>query len=132
MKTINMISRSMLLGFLLMLGTGLYAQDPTKVASKEYKKVILENEKVRVIEVEFAPGAAAAMHSHPAHVVYVISGGKMQMTEKGKPMMIRELKTGTASYNPPITHMVKNIGNTTIKLVLTEMKPVHKMMNKKP
>jgi beta-alanine degradation protein BauB len=126
MKTMNMISKSLLLGFILMLSAGLYAQDPTKVASKEYKKVILENEKVRVIEVEFAPGAVAALHSHPAHVVYVISGGKMEMTEKGKSPMVKELKTGEATYNPPITHSVKNVGNTTVKLILTELKAGHK------
>jgi len=127
MKTMNMISKSLLLGFILMLSTGLYAQDPTKVSAKEYKKVILENEKVRVIEVEFAPGAVAAMHSHPAHVVYVISGGKMEMTEKGKKPMVRELKTGEASYNQPITHSVKNVGNTTVKLILTELKAGNKV-----
>ena len=127
MKTINMISKSLLLGFILMLSTGLFAQDPTKVASKEYKKVILENEKVRVIEVEFAPGAVAAMHNHPAHVVYVISGGKMEMTEKGKKPIVNELKTGEASYNPAITHSVKNVGKTTVKLILTELKAGHKV-----
>jgi quercetin dioxygenase-like cupin family protein len=129
MKTINSISKFLLLSFILMLSSNLVAQDVVKVASNEYKKVVLNNENVRVIEVQFAPGATAAWHSHPAHVVYVIAGGKLEMTEKGKKPVIRELKTGEASYNLPVTHMVKNVGKTTVKLILTELKPAtHKMM----
>ena len=129
MRTINIVSRSLLLGFILILSSQLYAQDVTKVAPKEYKKVILDNENVRVIEVEFTPGQVATWHSHPIHVVYVIAGGKLEMTEKGKKAQMRVLKTGDASYNPAITHMVKNVGTTTVKLILTELKPAtHKMM----
>ena len=124
MKTMNRISRSLFFGFILILSSNLYAQDVVKVAPKEYKKVILDNENVRVIEVEFTPGQVATWHSHPAHVVYVIAGGKLEMTVKGKKAQVSVLKTGNASYNPTITHMVKNVGTTTVKLILTEIKPV--------
>ena len=127
MKTINMISKSLLLGFILMLSTGLYAQDPTKVASKEYKKVVLDNEKVRVIQVEFAPGEVAPWHNHPNHVAYVLQGGKLEITDKGKEAKVMDLNDGDAMYLPAITHMAKNVGTTTIKLLVTEIKPAHKM-----
>ena len=133
MKTINMISKILLLGCILMLSSNLVAQDVVKVAPKEYKKVILNNENVRVIEVEFAPGGTAAWHNHPAHVVYVVAGGKLEMTEKGKKPVERELKTGSASYNLPVTHMVKNVGKTTVKLIMTELKPAtHALMKMEP
>ena len=45
--------------------------DPTRVASDVYK-LILENERVRVFDVRFKPGQKAVMHTHPAHVVYVL------------------------------------------------------------
>ena len=124
MKTMNRIFRSLFFGFILIISSNLYAQDVVKVAPKEYKKVILDNENVRVIEVEFTPGQVATWHSHPAHVVYVIAGGKLELTVKGKKAQVSVLKTGNASYNPTITHMVKNVGTTTVKLILTEIKPV--------
>ena len=124
MKTMNRIFRSLFFGFILIISSNLYAQDVVKVAPKEYKKVILDNENVRVIEVEFTPGQVATWHSHPAHVVYIIAGGKLEMTVKGKKAQVNVLKTGNASYNPAITHMVKNVGTTTVKLILTEIKPV--------
>jgi quercetin dioxygenase-like cupin family protein len=127
MKKIKMISKSLLIGFTLILCSGLYAQDPMEVAPNVYKKVILDNEKVRVFEVEFAPGDVAPWHFLGEHVGYVVSGGKMEMTEKGKEPMVMDIKDGDAMYMPAITHMVKNVGNTTVKMIVTEMKSGHHM-----
>jgi len=129
MKAINLISRVLSVGFILLLGTGLYAQDPVKAASNVYKKVVLDNEKVRMIQVEFAPGDIAPWHHHPNHVVYVLNGGKLEITDKGKETKAMDLNEGDAMYMPAVTHMAKNVGTTTIKLLVTEIKPVHKMMN---
>ena len=122
-----MISRSLLVGLILILSTGLYAQDPMKVASNVYKKVVLDNEKVRVIQVEFAPGEVAPWHNHPNHVAYVLQGGKLEITDKGKEAMVMDLNDGDAMYLPAVTHMAKNVGTTTIKILVTEIKPAHKM-----
>lgn len=129
MKAIDMISKSLLLGFILILSSGLYAQDPIKVASNVYKKVVLDNEKVRVMQVEFAPGDVAPWHHHPSHVAYVLQGGKLEITDKGKEAKVMDLNEGDAMFLPAVTHMAKNVGTTTIKLVVTEIKPVHKMVN---
>jgi quercetin dioxygenase-like cupin family protein len=128
MKTINMIRKSLLFGLILMLSASLYAQDPVKAASNVYKKVVLNNEKVRVLIVEFAPGEVAAWHHHPSHVIYVLTGGKIEITDKNKEPQTMDLVAGNAMYMPAVTHMAKNVGTTTIKLVVTEMKPASKMM----
>ena len=128
MKTINIFSKSVLVGIILMLSMSLNAQDPIKVASNVYKKVILDNEKVRVLQVEFAPGDVAPWHQHPNHVIYVIAGGKIEITDKGKEAKTMDLNEGVAIYMPAVTHMAKNVGTTTIKLVVTELKSGHRMM----
>ncbi|WP_348810522.1 cupin domain-containing protein [Flavobacterium maritimum] len=126
MKTIKMISMLTLIGLFLLLSPSTYAQDPMKVGPKVYKKVLLNNEKVRVMSVEFAPGVVMPMHSHPHHTIYVLTGGKLQITEKGKAPSIADLKAGDVLYFPPVTHTGKNIGTTTVKLVVTEIKPEQK------
>lgn len=128
MKTINMISKSLLFGLILMLSASLYAQDPAKAASNVYMKIVLNNEKVRVLIVEFAPGQVAAWHHHPSHVIYVLTDGKIEITDKNKDPQTMDLVAGNAMYMPAVTHMAKNVGTTTIKLVVTEMKPASKMM----
>ena len=50
------------------------AQDPLKVDGKIYKK-LLDNNRVRALEVLFKPGTKIAMHTHPDHLVYVLDGG---------------------------------------------------------
>lgn len=122
MKTIKMISVSMLLGLLLTLSPSVTAQDPLKAAPNVYKKVLLENDQVRVIAIEFAPGETAAWHQHPNHIIYALTSGKLEITDKDKPAMVIDIKAGEAMYMPAVTHMAKNIGTATVKLVVTELK----------
>jgi quercetin dioxygenase-like cupin family protein len=122
-----MISASLLFGLLLTLSANVYAQDPLKAAANVYKKVLLDNEQVRVLQVEFAPGEIAPWHQHPNHVIYALTDGKLEITDKGKPASVLEIKAGDTMYLPAVTHMAKNIGTTTIKLVVTELKPAGKM-----
>ncbi|WP_281226159.1 cupin domain-containing protein [Flavobacterium aquiphilum] len=127
MKTIKtVLINTLFFGLFLIQSTSLYAQDPMKAAHNVYKKVLLDNDKVRVLEVEFAPGVTAPWHSHPNHSVYALTGGKIQITDKGKPATTIDVKAGTAMYLPAVTHMAKNVGTTTIKLIVTEIKPTKK------
>jgi quercetin dioxygenase-like cupin family protein len=48
------------------------AQDPVKVEPNT-STVLLENDRVRVLDVQIKPGEKTAMHSHPAALVYPFS-----------------------------------------------------------
>jgi len=74
------------------------------------------------MEVEIAPGDVVPWHNHPDHVVYALTDGKLEITEKGKTGTVAEIKAGEAMYMPAVTHMAKNIGETTLKLIVTELK----------
>jgi beta-alanine degradation protein BauB len=122
-KTIKIISASLILGLLLTLSANVNAQDPIKAASNVYKKVLLDNEQVRVLQVEFAPGDVAPWHQHPNHVVYALTSGKLEITDKGKTANVLEIKAGDTMYLTAVTHMAKNVGTTPLKLIVTELKP---------
>ena len=126
MKTNKKISTLLLIGILLTLSSSIYAQDFVKVAAQGTTKVLLENDQVRVIQIETAPGGVTSWHSHPDYILYALTDGKLESTEKGKPAIVLTLKAGEALFMPAETHMVKNVGTTTAKLVLTELKPVKK------
>jgi quercetin dioxygenase-like cupin family protein len=114
--------------FILIILTGMLsvfsakAQDPVKAAPGMYQKVILDNDKVRVIEVLIKQGEEVPWHSHPNHVAYVISGGKLEMTAKGKAPEIVDMPAGQAMYMDAVTHMAKNVGTTDVKAIIIEMK----------
>jgi beta-alanine degradation protein BauB len=94
--------------------------DPMKVANNVYK-LIMENERVRVLDVYFKPGDKAIMHHHPDHVIYVLKGGKAKITSEGKSDIL-ELKTGQAIFLKEQDHEAENIGNTDLDLLVVELK----------
>jgi beta-alanine degradation protein BauB len=122
----KIISVSLLLGILLTFSSSSYAQDFVKVAAQGTTRVLLENDQVRVIQIETAPGQVTPWHSHPNYLMYALTDGKLETTEKGKTATVLNLKAGEALFMPAVTHMAKNVGTTTVKLVLTELKPAIK------
>ena len=94
--------------------------DPLMVASNVYK-LLNENDKVRVLEIVSKPGDVAKMHHHPDHVVYVLKGGKTTLTSAGKSQEM-EVKAGAVLFLDAQDHEMKNTGNTTIDLIVMELK----------
>lgn len=94
--------------------------DPIITASNVYK-FLNENDRVRVLQVIFKPGDIAKMHHHPEHVVYVLSGGRMRMTSDGKTDDL-DLKAGSVVFLKAQNHEAKNIGTSTIDLIVLELK----------
>jgi quercetin dioxygenase-like cupin family protein len=97
------------------------AQDPLIVNSKSIA-LKFENSRVRVLEATLEPGVKEKMHSHPAYVVYVIAGGKVRNHGVDGTVTEAEFRTGDVIYREPLTHWAENIGNTTIRLELVELK----------
>lgn len=97
------------------------AQDPAVVNAKTIR-VTLENDHVRVLEAVLAPGDKEQMHSHPGYVFYVLEGGTMRShTADGKTSQ-SELRPGQVFYRDPLTHWAENVGTTTVRVLLVELK----------
>ena len=104
------------------LGIGVVcAQDPVKVAPNVYK-VVLENDRVRVLEATLKPGEKAPMHSHPANVVYPLNASKARFTMPDGRSVEVELKPGEASWHEAETHASENIGSTDAHVLVVELK----------
>jgi quercetin dioxygenase-like cupin family protein len=101
--------------------TSVSAQDPA-VSNARTIKVKFENERVRVLEAELPPGVKEQVHSHPAYVIYVLAGGKIRNYAADGKTTEAELKTGDVLYREPLTHAAENIGNTTMHMILVELK----------
>lgn len=97
------------------------AQDMAKVAPKN-SKILLDNDQVRVIEVWLKPGESLPMHSHPANVVYFVTGGKTKTTMADGKITETEHKAGEAIWSDPVTHSNQNIGTALTKAVVVELK----------
>src|ERR1051325_7515708 len=103
-------------------GDARISQDPLVVNSKSIA-LKFENSKVRVLEATLKPGDKEKTHSHPAYVIYVIQGGKYRNHAADGKVTDGEFHTGDVIYRDPISqHWAENIGDTTIRLELVELK----------
>jgi quercetin dioxygenase-like cupin family protein len=109
---------------LLLLGAAgtVAAQDPVKVAPKNFK-VLLENDKVRVLDFHSSAGTKIPMHSHPAYVSYSISGaGKTKFTSADGKTTEAPAATGQATWHEAETHASEYEGTGTTHVLLVELK----------
>ena len=125
MKTTKLISMSLIFGLFITLSSSRYEQNPVTTDQKMYKKIHVNNDKVRVIKVEIASGEMVPLHSLPGHVVYTETSGTLEITGKEKVPVTVEFKAGDATYFLAATQMIKNIGKNTFKMIVTEMKIVY-------
>jgi quercetin dioxygenase-like cupin family protein len=119
MKIIS-VSSSIIAVTLFFLVSSAVAQDPAKVGPDIYKQKLSEKG-VRVFEVSFEPGQKIGTHSHPDHVVYVMTAGTISITEVGKEAKTMDVKPGDAMFFPAQTHHAQNTGKTQLKLVVVEL-----------
>jgi quercetin dioxygenase-like cupin family protein len=121
MKRIYLLLVLLAIGFVRSDVAVTRAQDPLVVNSKTIA-LKLENSRVRVLEATLKPGDKEKTHSHPAYVIYVIAGGKVRTHGLDGTVTDAEFKTGDVIYRDPVTHWAENVGDTTIRLELVELK----------
>ena len=103
------------------------AQDMAKVAPKNVK-VLLDNDRVRMLEVKLKAGEKIPMHSHPAFVVYPMKSGKIKTTLSDGKVRDVENKMGEPRWSEAETHA--NEALTDTHALVIELKD-QKMMKKK-
>jgi quercetin dioxygenase-like cupin family protein len=96
------------------------ALEPLKVGAS-FSKLLHDTLDIKMYEFTLKPGDSAALHAHPDHTVYVLQGGKALIYFNGGGPTEMDLVTGTGFISPAITDAGKNIGTTTIKLLVTDI-----------
>ena len=97
------------------------AQDPVKVAPQAFT-VKLDNSHARVLAYHSKPGDKEAMHSHPAVLLYIVTGGKIKSTTADGKSTVNEYKAGDVVWREAITHSGENVGTTEVSSILVEFK----------
>ena len=102
----------------------IHAQDKAKDNAKErapITKVLLENDKVLVIESTFLPGDVSRA-DRKARANYYVKDGKLERTSKDGKKEVVERKAGTALWLGADSDVVKNIGKTTFVVIGVQLK----------
>lgn len=96
------------------------AMDPLTVEGAFAKK-LGDTLNIKMYELTLKPGDSALLHTHPDYTLYVLQGGKLAITVQGASRQEVDLKTGMGLISGSVTHSGKNIGNTTIRLLLSDV-----------
>lgn len=96
------------------------SMDPYIIGGDKLTK-ITDTLGVKMYIYTIKPGDTSTLHSHPDHLVYVIQGGKAEINFEGQGTQVMELKTGDGFISGPVSDAGKNIGTTTIKLLVADI-----------
>ena len=80
-----------------------------------------EDSSVRLLRCSFPPGVGHERHFHPPHIGYVLSGGKMRVTNADGTREI-DVPTGSTFANPAgiVWHEALNVGESTATYLMIE------------
>ena len=106
---------------LLLFAIPVFAQDPVPLYPDNYK-VLLENDRVRVLDFQLKKGAKENFHAHPAAVTYVLAPFRIRFSFPDGTTRIREAKAGDVFFGEALIHASENIGDTDAHGLLVEMK----------
>jgi quinol monooxygenase YgiN len=96
-------------------------QDPVPLYPRNYT-VLVENDRVRVMDFRLRKGDTERFHSHPAHVLYVLEPFEIRFKLPGGRTAMRQAKAGDVLFSEAVTHSPTNIGATDAHGILVELK----------
>lgn len=95
--------------------------EPLTVGAK-FSKKLGDTLGVKMYEFTVKPGDSWALHNHPDHTVYVLQGGKMALfIQAAGRQDTLTFPTGMGLISGPLSDSGRNIGNSTIKLLVTDI-----------
>jgi hypothetical protein len=106
----------------LMLSTAGRAMPADVPPIPSVEKVLLENERVRVLDVSFRPGAVDKMKDRLPRVVYYVTDAHFTVTFADGKTVQRDTKAGAAAWRAQDTTEVTNTGKEEVRLIVTYLK----------
>ena len=95
--------------------------DPVSVSPNNYK-VLLENDKVRVLQMDLKAGAKDEVHSHPSETVYFVKGSKVKIRLPDGEAIEADIPDGHVMWHEEWTHQVENVGTSDLLAIVVENK----------
>jgi hypothetical protein len=125
-SNVRSMNRRQLLALLAAFGVApaALAQDATAVAPRSFR-VVLENDRVRVLEYKSRPGfgvCGEGMHSHPDHVTVSLTGAKLKVTTPDRKATFEDIPAGAVFFAPAETHSAEIIGGLGTRSYIIELK----------
>jgi quercetin dioxygenase-like cupin family protein len=99
------------------------AQEPV-ATPRPAARLLLENEHVRVREIELPPGGSTGQHTHQVpELAYVFTEGTVKVTKPGEKPVIEHWPAGDARWRDAgVTHELTNAGDQPMRVLVIDVK----------
>jgi len=97
-----------------------WAQD--KGSGSGVYTVLLDNERVRVLQGDFKPGDKAATRNYPNHLIYTLTDGTLVFVPAGRTGYEVNFKAGEAMWFPPLARATENDSGKDVRVLVVEFK----------
>jgi len=126
MKLQKRVTRREILAMLAALGVTreTVAQDAVTADPRSFR-VVVDNERVRVLEFRSGPGLGVCgqgMHYHPDRVTVALTEAKVRVTDTSGQSVVRDIPAGHVFFSRAETHAVENIGGAGTRVYMIELK----------
>jgi quercetin dioxygenase-like cupin family protein len=96
-------------------------QDPVKVDSKHYT-VDFENDRVRVLRINYGPREKSVMHYHPDSVAIFQNQIHCRFTMPDGKTEEQRFNAGQTMHMPAGSHLPENLSDQPLSVILVELK----------
>jgi hypothetical protein len=97
-------------------------RDDAMRIDKLHNEMLLNNGRVRVVRIHFAPGESGPMVDKRARVIVAVTDSHATVTFPDGHSEPREMKAGTVSFGNAGRQATKNTGTTPLENVVVELK----------
>ena len=98
-------------------------ESPPEIIPPEKNAMRYDGDDYFIFEEKLAPGDTRARHSHSQRVVMQLNRTRLLQWPDGKPEVLVETFPDRVTFNPPVIHTVKNIGDGPLRGIIIEFKP---------
>jgi len=98
-------------------------ESPHEIIPPEKNAIRYDGERFFIFEERLAPGDTRPRHSHSQRVVMQLNRTRLQQWPEGAPEIFVETTPDRATFNPPVIHTVKNVGDAPLRGIVIEFKP---------
>jgi quercetin dioxygenase-like cupin family protein len=95
---------------------------PNEHILPEKNAVLYDGTRLFIFEERLAVGDTRPRHSHRPRVVIQLNRTRLQQWPEGEPEVIREIVPDRVTFNPPVVHTVKNVGDQPLRGIVIELK----------
>lgn len=101
-------------------------QSPREIIPPEKNAIRYDGRRFFIFEERLAPGDTRERHSHSQRVVMQLNATRLEQWPDGGSEVFVDTVPDRPTFNPPVIHRVKNVGDAPLRGIVIEFKPERK------